>query len=329
MKTTIDYLKFRTRTAWQDVIKTISPSLGSFSDLLVVGPSEKGKDGWRFRRSVYVVDVLWIVFDYGGESQRDWVRATMTGKGCELVQDWPVLEGLVDALQDAEIRRLDVAYTTVKGEVTHAKVLRAHKAGKFKTGGRNPELKEIRSTARFSGKTAYIGSRTGFKYLRCYEKGLEIVKGFVQAMQSTFGEITSGPERWTAEIPGFIGEHVVSDVYRVEVEFKAVDGHVIPWTWLCRDRDQVFAGSYPFCAAQVPEVEPMGAPAAFLEMRARRALLEQMENLRRSYGKTLSAAVVFFGPEKALEMLTAENPSQHLVEAGVLMFARPVEEVAP
>ena len=52
MKTTVDWLKFRTTANPFKTLETIAPAFGTVADLLTLGEPEKGKDGWLHRRSV-------------------------------------------------------------------------------------------------------------------------------------------------------------------------------------------------------------------------------------------------------------------------------------
>ena len=52
---------------------------------------------------------------------------------------------------------------------------------KFITGGKPPELRQIVSSDQYAGRTCYIGSREGAKFLRCYEKGFEVYQKMIAA----------------------------------------------------------------------------------------------------------------------------------------------------
>ncbi|MGH6863602.1 MAG: replication initiation factor domain-containing protein, partial [Methylocella sp.] len=175
-------------------------------------------------------------FDFGGESQRGWLRAEMSGRGCEWVQDWDAIEDL-ERLPSAQIRRLDIALTTWDGEVSHDQVVEGHTAGRFKTSGRPPDLQQITSSNERAGRTCYVGKRTGDKFFRAYEKGFEMA-GKVRGL---LGECTH------------IDGHAVEDIYRCELELKA-GGTDIGWG-VVASRDSYFAGAYPFCADILPGIE--------------------------------------------------------------------------
>ena len=127
--------------------------------------------------------------DFGGESQRGWVRVDIPAKGCEWMQFDAVSYTHLDVykrqqfddlssleqLPHCEIRRLDVALTTWDSEVGHDMVVKAHQEGRFITRGRPPVLTQITSSSERAGRTCYVGQREkSDKFARCYEKGYEL-----------------------------------------------------------------------------------------------------------------------------------------------------------
>jgi phage replication initiation protein len=309
MKTTIDYLKFRTTSDPYKVLEALRPAFGTTGDLLAFGDQVQGKDGWKWRRSVRIagdVRIAWV--DYGGDHMRGVVRFDMSGDGCEWVQDWTALASIGKSLDQCFIKRLDLALTTYAGEVSHDSILAAHDRREFGTGGRHPHYREVKGSDPKAGRTIYVGKREAWKFLRCYEKGWEMLKDIPASVRS---QVTA------VNVPG-IGQVDPGQVYRVEVEFKDADDKVIPWTAIT-DRDDYFAGAYPFCASLLPNASParvVGLPSFGAEM----ALASALDNCRRSYGAVLRAAYEAYGGDanKVMEVLMSERPAQHLVEAGVL-----------
>ena len=309
MKTTVDYLKFRTRSNPFEILESLRPAFGTASDLVALGEPVKGKDGWEHRRSLFIADVRIGAIDYGGESQREWVRVDMPGSGCEWVQDWSKVAALVDVLKEATLRRVDIALTTYDGSVSHELVIQAHDDKQFSSGGRHPHRRVVTSSDVRAGKTVYVGNRDGAKFLRAYEKGMEILQKHVPAWMRA--GVTG------LDFNGH-GRAAVEDVYRVEVEFKDADGKVLPWPMLV-ERDAYFSGAYPFCASLLP-----GAPERKVQTMpdfgAKMALLTQLEHARRAYGSILRTAIEAFGGDRDLvfSMVTADKPSERLIQAGVL-----------
>lgn len=303
MKTTVDWLCFRTQSNPFETIEKMRPMFGTAFDLVTLNTGLQGKDGWLRAAEIKMVDITLGRIDYDGESQRGWVRVNLTGVGCEWVQDWKAAEGLVHTLKQAEIKRLDVALTTFNGEVTHEMVIAAHTEGKFSSGGRQPHYRVLGGSDPRAGKTIYVGKREGSnKMLRCYEKGFEMLSKVPESIRAGCTHI-DGMD--------------VEKIYRVEVEFKAND-KVIPWTALT-GRDEVFAGSYPFCADLLPGVQikkfqtiPDFGPLAKLET--------SLDHCRRAYGGILRAAVLAHGgdEEKVFQRILSRDPSRALIDAGVL-----------
>lgn len=310
MKTTVDWFKFRTLSNPFEALEAIRPAFGSVADLVQFGDHQKGKDGWDHRREVRLAgDEVLAVVDYGGESQRGWLRWDMSGKGCEWVQDWEAMAGLVHVLKRAELRRVDLALTTADpGLVSHEKVLAAHAAGEFSNGGRSPKARIVTGSDPHDGATVYIGSRTGHKFIRCYKKGPEMLikAGVPESIRKATEKI---------EFDG-LGLVNVADLYRVEVEFKDVD-KILPWPMLV-DRDSYFAGANPFCASLLPGA-PVRRAQGLPDFGGKLALQVQIEHARRAYGGLVRTLYDLHGDaDKVLAMLMGDKPSEKLVKAGVL-----------
>lgn len=174
MKTTVDYLAFRSQADPRQALDALRPMFGTLGHNLALKPLERGAMGFQQAAQIVIADMPVARVDFGGESQRGWLRAVITGKGCEWVQDWPAVE-TVEALPASEIRRLDIALTTWAGEVMHDTVVQAHTANRFHTGGRPPDLQQITSSNDRAGRTCYVGKRTSDKFFRAYEKGFELL----------------------------------------------------------------------------------------------------------------------------------------------------------
>lgn len=257
--------------------------------------------GFQQAAQIVIGDMPLARMDYGGDSQRGWVRTEITGKGCEWVQDWDAVQ-VVEELPKAQIRRLDIALTTWSGEITHDRVVQAHAADRFHTGGRPPALQQITSSDERAGKTCYVGKRTNDKFFRAYEKGFEMTS-----------KLRGLPGITTA-----IDGHKIEDIYRCEIELKAGSSD-IEWGVIER-RDQYFAGAYPFCADVLPGIE-----ADILQRRKERApqtdLAAALENCRIQFGPTLYTALMAYqGDMTAVwDKVIGSHHCQPLLEAGVLL----------
>lgn len=299
MKTTVDYLTFRTQGTASEALQAFKPLFGSFGSSLRLQGLERGAMGFERAAQIVIGDMPIIRMDFGGESQRGWLRASMSGKGCEWVQDWDALDEL-EKLPAAEPRRLDIALTTWTGEVNHNMVVQAHTNSRFHTGGRPPALQQITSSDERAGRTCYVGKRTSDKFFRAYEKGFEM------ASKCRRGELLT------------VDGHPIEGIYRCEVELKA---GTTPIGWdVIERRDQYFAGAYPFCADILPGIE-----ADILQRRKEREpqtdLAVALENCRIQFGPTLfTALVAYHGDMTAIwDKIIGTHHCQPLLEAGVLL----------
>lgn len=298
-KTTIDYLKFRAKVGPEIAVEAMRPMYGDMGSALRLVGYGRGKDGFLYGATLALGDMGIGRVDHGGASQRGWLRVTVPGQGCEWVQDWTALEE-VEGLQDAELRRTDIALTTWQGEVSHERVVAAYEAGRFTQRGRPPVMTQVLKSEKRAGRTCYVGNRKADKFFRAYEKGL----------------------KWASESGGRQTTHVdgfpVEGIYRCEVELKA-ETRPIPFDVIER-RDQYFAGSYPFCADVLPGVE-----ADILQRRPERAPQRALEavlaNCRDAYGRSLFTALHAYGGDIGAVMarIVGDGHNRNLVEAGVLL----------
>lgn len=301
-KTTVDWFRFRVKEEPRAILESLRPAYGRLGELLSIRSLDRGILGFKSACTINVADMPLGRMDFGGESQKDWVRVDIGGKGCEWVQDWSETQR-VEELESAQIRRLDIALTTWEGQVNHDMVVAAHSAGRFITGGRPPALQQVTSSDPTAGRTCYIGKRDADKFMRCYDKGYEIAAKFASRLP---GQIT------------MIDNKAVGDIYRCEVEFKAT-GTDIPWEVIER-RDQYFAGAYPFCADVLPGIE-----ADILMRRPQREpqidLMAALDNCRIQFGPTLfTALMAYHGDMTAVwDKVVGREHNQRLIEAGVLL----------
>lgn len=300
MKTTIDWLTFRTQAEPIEALQGLKPMFGSIGHHLHLKGLERGAMGFQQAANVMLADMPLARMDYGGESQRGWSRVTISGKGCGWVQDWSAMQS-VEELPASELRRLDIALTTWSGEVGHDMIVDAHTRGRFGTGGRNPDLQQITNSNPIAGKTCYVGKRTSDRFLRAYEKGFEM-------NAKAGGNLTH------------IDGHRIEDIYRTEIELKA-SNTLLPWSLIER-RDEYFAGSYPFCAELLP-----GIDADVLQRRPEREpqtdLAVALENIRIQYGPTIFTALHAYNGEMTTvwDKIIGKEHNQNLLEAGVLLVA--------
>jgi DNA relaxase NicK len=182
-------------------------------------------------------------------------------------------------------------------------VVAAHAAGKFSGWGRPPVIRSVTSSDDRAGKTRYIGSREkSDKFLRCYEKGFEMIKNFPESFR-----------RAATTVNG----HNVEQVYRVELELKAATTKISTDVFL--KRDEYFAGAYPFCAELLPGVEHLKMEK-LPDEKPVSDLAAMLAHCKSAYGPAIFTAMsVYKGDaEKVLQMIIGTEHSRKLVESGVL-----------
>lgn len=314
MKTTIDWLKFRSKLNPFELLDFVRPAFGTVGEMLEIRTGAKPRDGWSFAADLVIPDHTIAHIDYGGESQRGWVRFDMSGEGCAWVRDWDAFEAAGLGLSECDIKRIDIAFTTSDPLVLNdSMVVAAFEAGLFCCGGRPPSMQNITNSDICAGKTRNIGNRKSHKYLRCYEKGWQLLKGLPLS-----AEFLRKPG--VSLVVDRLGLVNAADLYRVELELKDVDKY-IPWSVIGR-RDEVFAGSYPFCASLLPDA-PHWVMQELPSFKPKAALLGALGNAFRSYGGVWKAAHLAYGGDDAAllalaKAMLADDPSPRLVEAGVL-----------
>lgn len=306
-KTTVDWLRFRTQADVLPGLEALRALYGDLGPTLNLKHLGRGKDGFEQGAAVRLGDMVIGRVDFGGAQQRGWVRWNITGLGCQFVHDWDAVDEL-ERLPRAEPRRLDLALTTWRGEVSHATVEAAHRAGRFTCGGRPPNLRRILNSDPRAGQTCEVGVREkSDKFFRGYEKGLEMLTKLPKPVADT-----------TTHIDGF----PVEGIYRSEVELKAAT-RPIPWD-VIDQRDQYFAGAYPFCADILPGIEP-----DILQRRPERGpqadLQARLAHVRTMWGSTLfTALVAAHGDIGAVwAQIAGKEHNPDLLAAGALMVEHP------
>jgi DNA relaxase NicK len=279
------------------VIEAMRPLYGQWGGALGLGAPQRGLFGFRSSLPILLNGKVPMGrIDFGGDSQRGWARTDLSAKGCSYIEDWDALDS-IEALSSAQIRRLDLALTTWRGEVGHNNVVKAHADGLFTTRGRPPNLRTIINSDG-SGNTCYIGKRDSDKFFRAYNKGAEMA-------QNCPG---------LTHVDGF----PIEDIYRGELELKDKTTP-IPWETVER-RDQYFAGAYPFCARILPGIEPdilQRRP----ERAAERCLQAALANARIQYGATLFTALAAYSGDicAVWDKIVGKEHNEALLEAGVLL----------
>lgn len=241
---------------------------------------------FRYAANVRIGGALMAWLAWGGATQKGRSYVDLTGLGCQLVGDWREAQDAAEALPGVKIKRVDIAADFFHGEVAYGDVLTAYRRGKFRRGVRPPKLTQILGS---DGRTAYIGARGNDVMCRCYEKG--------------------GKEG-SADYP---------DWFRVELELRAVKR---PLAFdVIAERDQYFAGSYPFLQEVMPHVEPRVLMAP--ERVAESNLAKSLGLIKDQWGTTLFTALTVFGGDacELVSRIVGSHHNERLLNAGALLFA--------
>jgi DNA relaxase NicK len=293
----VDWLAGRTKAEPAEVLPALAPLFGDPGKWLNIEQRRSGWMGYSSSADLRVANMNVGLLAWGGEHQRDWLHLSLTGQGCDWVQDWDTAQERLDGLAAWEPRRVDIALDTFKRETSHEAMLAAFRSGGFSTRGRPPKLTQIVGELPEQGRTIYIGSRTADKFLRGYEKGRQLAEA-----------------QGLVEIDGV----PVEDWYRVELEVKAKTAP-LPADIIDK-RDQYLAGAYPYLQQLLADVEP-----EILVMTRERVpqlfLADQLAHLRKQYGSTLYTALhAYEGDIGAVwEQIVGTKHNATLLAAGVLL----------
>jgi phage replication initiation protein len=260
-----DFYTFRARSDYQDVFEALRLAVGGHGYLLGHTIQPGGKYGYEKHSLLNFAGKQVGLLAWGGEQQLGWVYASLSGAGCDFVESWDFFEAVVQALPEFGYRRVDLTLDVRDGSCSHEATVAAYRAGQFDSRGKRPPAERIEPEDREQGCTIYVGHRKRWRFFRGYDKGREI--------------------RAKSGQPGLthIGGVRVEDLYRLEVEFKAVDGLALPLD-LVSDRDKYFAGAFPYLAAVLEGVEP------------RPFRIHRRDTIHADLVRTLSACQRMYGP---------------------------------
>ncbi|ASF45850.1 replication initiation factor domain-containing protein [Methylovulum psychrotolerans] len=162
----------------EDYITALSLHL---HDIFGYGITRKRESGLNFYHHSYDLGFNgWGIVCIGG--QNGTVLVTVKGQGLMSAKvGWELrLKRFLQNIPDAKITRVDLAHDSFNSEVSLNDYLEMYRAGLFNGRGCPPEVECHGNWEKPNGKgrTLYIGSRQSGRYLRIYEKGLQLAKGY-------------------------------------------------------------------------------------------------------------------------------------------------------
>jgi DNA relaxase NicK len=335
-KTAIDWFGFRSK----DTPDVMAAALAEVCPSHFALSLKKRKTGWRSFESSFDV---WITDTRGhpdkncarigmamtgGEAVKGWSLFSLSGDGCAWVDDWSrTMDVCTDRLEGFELKRVDVALDRFDGSHWHD-VDAAWAAGEFcpPSGGKKPKAKPIDSRRIEDGRTYYVGSRESAKFYRGYEKGMQLLGPQMAAAQARDPEnfdLADHIFKSEIRIDRTGGEPEVlafqlRDWWRDEVEFKPVD-NPLPLD-IVENRDQYFAGAYPYLAKVLPTVEAHPL-CTRRERMPQLELAKLLKIVQHQYGNSLFTALhAYHGDLGAVwEKIVGRKHNQALIDAGVLL----------
>lgn len=334
-KTSVDWFGFRTKDTPDVICSALSEVVPPHLEVSLA----QRKTGWRsFEKSFDVwltdsrgnpeTDCMKVGMAMcGGDAVKGWSMFSMSGEGCGWINDWSrAMDVCTDTLDQFELKRVDLALDRYDGSHWH-EVDEAWKAGEFappgRAGGRPPKAKPIDSRRPEDGRTYYVGNRESAKFYRGYEKGMQLLGPMMAAAQA---KDPVGYE-WTDHFfandvrTNDEGERVafeLRDWWRDEVEFKPVDSP-LPLD-IIDQRDQYFAGAFPYLAKVLPTVET----SPLIQRRERMPQLELakvLETVRHQWGSTLFTALAAYNGDicAVMDRIVGKKHNKALLAAGVLL----------
>ena len=217
---------------------------------------------------------------WGGEAQRSRIFVSLTGKGCQLLNQ-QALQFLHEQCvnQAGKITRIDLSVDDIDGKHTLGSVRSRYARGQFTAGGRPPEKREF-SSNKEKGNSIYIGSKSSSKQLRVYEKGKQLGK----------------PD---------------SPWLRVEVQLRQQSNRTIPLDVLLSPAPY-FTGAYPALELMFKHLN--ATPARIKSVKATVALnVEQLlKNISRSAGRAIGFLISAGASEQRLIDYVRRDPGSYV-----------------
>lgn len=299
-----------------DEVETVVALLRICWPGMMLERNNRGMPGYPESYSLIVDDVQYGLFGTGAVHGRHFV--SLTGTACKRLTD-ELIELLYEALtipeMDARLSRVDICFDVFSG-VTWDHAVRAYQQDRFKRprASKNPEFRKIESggNGQNFGRTFYVGKRDGEVMGRVYEKGLEIFARMPEELREQCIEREASLE----------GEKFQADNWlRLEAEYKRVDkDRPLPFEMLLQ-RDQYFAGAYPYFA------EVLGTSDGLRPVHVKSDVEIDMVNLihhaKRSYGRLIhSMRDLGLSADEIVRELSSDRHNAKLLKSGIIALAK-------
>lgn len=282
----IDYLSLTLKVSKPCLQTVQQPLLEAFQkvDIKLVNETfvvmeASGYQGWKYSAFAIRHGKVLALLAWGGEVQRGRIFISLTGTGCELLNQ-QAIQLLHDKCVNhaGKITRIDLSVDDIDGKHTLGSVRRRYALGQFNAGGRPPEKREF-SNNKGKGNSIYIGGKSSSKQLRAYEKGKQLGK----------------PD---------------SPWLRIEVQLRQQSNRTIPLDVLLNPAPY-FAGAYPALELMFKNLNT--TPARIKTVTATVALNVEklLKNISRSAGRAIGFLISAGASEQRLVDYVRRDPGRY------------------
>lgn len=313
-KTKVDWLAFTTARD----LDPIKAGIQVLWPHAVFSARSTGLKGYSCSIAIFVDEVQYGVIGHHGENKAGRNYISLTGVACSTLSDEQVIFAYeVLKLLEARLSRLDIALDFYNGERTWDHALWSYEGTKgfcSLGGGRKPPYKTITGQDGFgnnSGRTLYVGTRGETeKFVRVYEKGLEVFSKLPKDLRDASHERSQAKDMVFS-----VEDAVYADKWlRIEIEFSRQKKD-LPLEMLI-DRDQYFAGAYPYCADCLGLVDGLRPVSLKTELDV--DLIKLIGHGQKAYGSLVfTLKELGFTDSEVVQVLSSGKLSSKLVRSGV------------
>lgn len=322
-RTNVDWWAWRSQGSLEAHQRALGAAFSGSGYPLNLELRKGGYMGYEKSARIIVGDLDAGLIAWGGDNQRGWTYTSIHGQGCAWIDDWDLAQDAADKCGSYEPKRVDIALDRWDGFTGFDATLAAYRSGGFNLSGRPPKCEPMKPERPEDSAILRIGSRSGNKYLRGYEKGKQLLGPSIAAAMLSDPESFDWSD-WVTKVMSIRkadGELVVVNVWdwwRLELELKPQTAP-LPEDVIDR-RDQYFAGAYPYLGQVLSDVDS----EALVMRRQRSPILDlalSLAAVQTQYGSTLFTALMAHqGDISAVwSKIVGRKHNSRLVSAGVLM----------